>query len=260
MNSYRSVTVSLSICACMLAWTAQVVANNKHSRPVKNTTGQTADDLHVTVDYNLNGTKPTVTGGTFPPSTDATNGGKTFNFTTTGAGVPDKGSVTVNWETQANSVMSDNIAIGSSYWTQGGEKLQDGFEVSSADLNSTYTDMGSGQFAIAVVNTGAPIAYSGLQIVTGADGSYDTLDDYLNGMATGTPATLLVPSSGTFASGTTQVAVITRSSSNGVYDAGQVLIEGQTWGEGATAPEPSAGALAVAGLALLVRRRCRSSL
>jgi hypothetical protein len=112
---------------------------------------------------------------------------------------------------------------------------------------------GSSQPAGRNPQAGAGISYSNLQIVNNANASFFTPGGYVAGMATGTPVSLLVPSSGILGPGLTMIADFNPTVSPLEYSAGSILINGDLYAKGATrveaaVPEPGGLTLVLLGV------------
>jgi hypothetical protein len=86
-----------------------------HSRCVKNTTGTTANDLHIALIHRETSGAPTA-----PPFTHGVvaAGGLELHFD--GGSVPPGGTATVNWQSK---FASDQIDATNSYWTFNGTNI-----------------------------------------------------------------------------------------------------------------------------------------
>jgi len=230
------------------AWADFLLPNHSHTQTVRNN-GAPANDLHVNLIHVATGSAPTA-----PPFAPGATGALTISFA--GGTVAAGGAATVSWQSKFASDTLHPITPGN--WTFNGV-ASGNVTLASVNLRPLYEDLGGGTVLVLVENTGtSAVAYTQLQLSNGADAAFFTPGDYVAGLATGTPVTLLAPASGVFAPGVTQIAVFSPTLLSNQYAGGSVLIDGDLYAHAANVPEPQTWTLfAVGALLVLGLRRLR---
>ena len=164
-----------------------------HTATIRNKTRKAANDLHLVFHHKTG--NPSTPSFTNAPTTG--DGGFTYDFS--GGSVASPGSATVTWDT---SFTPDSIDEG--YWTMNGTNIGNIDSMTVALLYDTKPD-GSGLIAIDN-QAGTPVAFSNLQIFTGADQSFFSAGSYVDFMFTGQPVESFVGPSGTFPPGRTLIS------------------------------------------------------
>jgi hypothetical protein len=250
MNRFE-VSLKLALCVCLFL-TGLGCGETTYS--YKNTTGKVANDLHMTLNSNPDaGGKVTSSAFSTPALTAnvvVLNGGSVANSSSATVTFTPKLD-TLNWV--ENSYWSDkfgnNIGATATAGLSGGSDLY-------------VADAGSGNLDVLINNAGPPVAYDSLAMYTGADPQYYGTDQYLTQLSTGTTAgvTLLVPQTGTLASGTTLIALVKPAPSG--YTGLSGNIDGLPYGTVIfVVPEPGSLALVLGGGAvlMLLRKKRRPS-
>jgi hypothetical protein len=155
--------------------------------------------------------------------------------------------------------------IGSGYWTQNGVRKEDinVDMIKKVSLDGVLNP--NGTVTVQLDNqTGGALGYAGLSIYTGANLSSATESNYLTQLAnSGTPVSLLVPSSGTFPTGITSLATCVPSTDGRSSDGGSVSLDGLAFGEATEViPTPEPGtfillATSMPAVYFIYRRRAR---
>jgi hypothetical protein len=178
-----------------LAWQLQAV---DHSVSIVNRTRTTANDLHVTFAHpTANPTCPQMTN-----THASTDGGYSYAFDS--GTVAPSGSATIKWSTKFSP---DQIQEG--YWTVNGTNVGSFGESTSA---IAYTNNPNGMAVVMFINSDTnPVAYSNLQVFTGADQRLYTLAGFVENMTSGSYVETFVAPSGNFAPGTTLITTFVPS-------------------------------------------------
>jgi hypothetical protein len=218
-----------------------------HTVVIKNTTGATANDLHVNLVHPAVGDP---VGPAFPTITKTADS-KGIDFSGAG-GIPNGSSTGISWQSEFASDSLDPANPG--FWTFNGANIGNITVTRAVAMLPQIDNLPSGPVITVAVNnmSSSPLQFSGLQVYTGADLSTFNGTDYLTGMTSGVLA--LSVASGTLSPGVNTLGSFTLSPFG--YTAGQMLVEGDLVGLGGAVPEPATYVLVgVALLALIGLKR-----
>ncbi len=243
-----AIVVGSSVASSTSAQADFLLPDYNHTNTIRNRTGRVANDLHVNVP-----TQPDDPSSPNFPTSKA----NVRSIDYSGANIGVGGKATVNFTSkQARDMVLDGN------WTSNGANIGNFGLSSIVAVNLDFQNLGNGQVLVLATNfQDSDLGYSGLQVFNNAPGSLFGSADYVNGMASGTPVSLLVPESGLLVAGvSTPIVQFNPTLDASLFSGGRALIDGDSFAIGASIPEPSAlvlvaiGAMGV-GLAVRFQKR-----
>jgi len=234
------VVACLSLAASTPARADFLLSNYNHTNTIRNRTGRVASDLHVEVP-----TQPSDPSS--PAFTTAKAEARSIDFS--GGTVGINGTATINFKSKQ---ARDMVLAGN--WTGAGGANIGAFDLKSiVAVNLDFHNLGNGEVVVFATNLqDTALAYSGLQVFNDAPISLFGSADYFNGMASGTPVSLLIPESGVLAVGDTiPIVQFSPTLNPELFSGGRVLFDADQvpFAIGASVPEPSALVLIAIGAA-----------